>query len=634
MPASVVFEQHYDRLVRIAYLVGPRVRNETTRLVRAHRTVQRCLPLRSRATLTYPELVARVVRRAARPRRWALPALVPWARPTPLAGDRGHRILSIVLATTPAPVRAAYVLLNVEKMTARDTVLTLHAAGWRAGVAHVAAATALRQRLVEEYGIDVDEQRALLTEEPTDPTLARLRAPRPDALRLWRVARWGSAAVAASLAATVAAVPWLDPAGAEPASEAIGAWVTPEPTPVTVRRVSARAWRTTSEPSLASWPTRGSLANDEQLIDQAVTAWQDVARQAPTPTPAAPSTLTTASRQLTTLASGNGLAVSVSGGATPQPPVGSPQLLYAGDIDGISVAVLADPTRIATYTVAGHKRALVIAPAPTHGVDRASVLRLSLTPNQARYLVAPWVNRVDVRTADGRSWRSLTVSGGITAPVSVSTSEDCWAGPLLRIWSSEVDDGSPFVLADLGGTALVDLRYVPPSLTAATAATRAPGSAELATLSRLRCAIGELRDSAPESVTAWEVWSGGLPVGLGPSQVVCLRAELPDGRSHVAAVLTRIGGGTGSTVAAATDSPLCSRRTPAVVIAWWWRSTTDSWYHIAVGSTGVGTVEVSVDGVTHRGAGFLVAGPFPRRPTGSVTTRATDWSGRSVPVLG
>ena len=231
-PAGTVFEEHYDRLVRIAYLVGPRIRCGTTGRARAHRMVQRCLPLRSRATLTYRDLVARVVRRAARPRRWTLPALVPWARPTPLPGDRGHRIMAIVLGAAPAPVRAAYVLLNVERMPAREVVLTLHAAGWGAGVAHVAAATALRQRLVDEYGLDVAQQRALLAEGPTDPTLARLRAPRPDSLRALRIARWGGVAVATAVAATLVAAPLLIAlAEGRSTTEAVGAWVTPEPTP-------------------------------------------------------------------------------------------------------------------------------------------------------------------------------------------------------------------------------------------------------------------------------------------------------------------------------------------------------------------------------------------------------------------
>lgn len=633
-PAGTVFEEHYDRLVRIAYLVGPRIRCGTTGLARAHRMVQRCLPLRSRATLTYRDLVARVVRRAARPRRWTLPALVPWARPTPLPGDRGHRIMAIVLGAAPAPVRAAYVLLNVERMPAREVVLTLHAAGWGAGVAHVAAATALRQRLVDEYGLDVAQQRALLAEGPTDPTLARLRAPRPDSLRALRIARWGGVAVATAVAATLVAAPLLiAPAEGRSTTEAVGAWVTPEPTPPAVRRVAERAWTKTSEPTLASWPTRGSLAGDHRLVGQAVTAWQHLTRHAHDTQPAAIGrTLTTASRRYTPI-HGGGLSISVIGGAAAQPPVGAPHLLYAGDIDGASVAVLADSTRIATYAVTSHGRTLVIAPAPPRGADRASVLRISLGPDRARYLVAPWVSQVEVRSLDGRAWRPLAVSGGLTAPVPVPTPGDCWAGPLLRIRSPEVDDGSPFLLADLGATALVDLRYLPSTLDPAAAGPRLPGSVGLTVWNHLRCLIGSLHSSAPESITAWQVWSGTLPGGIGQSQVVCLRAELPADRSRVFAVMTRAGSDAATTVAAATDSHLCSRRAPAVVIAWWWRSAQGHWHHIAVGSGAVRSVQATVAGQIHYGLGYLVSGPYSARPSGPVAIQATDWAGKTVPVL-
>ena len=108
------------------------------------------------------------------------------------------------------------------------------------------------------------------------------------------------------------------------------------------------------------------------------------------------------------------------------------------------------------------------------------------------------------------------------------------------------------------------------------------------------------------------MWSGTLPGGIGQSQVVCLRAELPADRSRVFAVMTRAGSDAATTVAAATDSHLCSRRAPAVVIAWWWRSAQGHWHHIAVGSGAVRSVQATVAGQIHYGLGYLVSGPYLR----------------------
>src|SRR5690606_42132035 len=83
------------------------------------------------------------------------------------------------------------------------------------------------------------------------------------------------------------------------------------PPPPAVRRVAERAWTRTSEPPLASWPTRGSLAGAHRLVGQAVTAWQHLTRHAHDTQPAAIGrTLTTASRRYTPI-HGGGLSISV-----------------------------------------------------------------------------------------------------------------------------------------------------------------------------------------------------------------------------------------------------------------------------------------------------------------------------------
>lgn len=187
--AETVFVRHYDRLARIAYLVAPAVPGRQSRLVRAHRLVHRALPWRGRTALTYPQMVARVVRRAARSRRVGLPVLVTWAWHTPVDGGPEHHRLDAALAAAEPGTRAAYVLTMVEHLAARDAVVLLQQAGWADAVAQVATASALRQRIHDEHRIHPDHQRQLLAAPAADPTITRLRAPDPLMVRAARTSR-------------------------------------------------------------------------------------------------------------------------------------------------------------------------------------------------------------------------------------------------------------------------------------------------------------------------------------------------------------------------------------------------------------------------------------------------------------
>ncbi|MEV1285613.1 hypothetical protein [Micromonospora sp. NPDC049679] len=647
-PAGSVFLQHYDRLVRIAYLVAPATRRRQSQLVRAHRLVQRSLPWRSRVVRTYPQLVARVLRRAARPRRLALPALVTWAWHTPVNGSREHRAVVSALAAAPAPVRAAYVLLMVERLPAREAVVLLHEAGWAEGVAHVAAASGLRQRLGDELGISVDRQRELLAGAPADPTVVRLRAPDPETLRVLRVARLGAVSLAMLV---VAALVTTSLVGAAPQGATVpatvGMWAAPETAPLTVRRVAAQAWAGASELSLASWPARGTRTGDDQLVRAAVTAWQrlhgttDDAGAGSGGGAHAESTPGGATRDgggaaTATPGTIGGVTVSTAAGAAADPPIGAPQLLYAGELDGSAVVVLADPTRIGTYTVTGDRRGLRVEPAPGTAADTASAIRIGRDGDASRYLVAPWVARVETRALDGRDWRPLAVADGVSDPVPARSGE-CWSGPLLRLRAAEVATSAPFVLAELGGgAALTELRYLPSTVDAGGATSPGLDGADgAAAWARLGCPVSDLRGRAPRSVTAWEVWSGRLPQTTGTSRLVCLRATFPGDGNRVSAVLLAPGGGTSrdATVASASDTRLCSRLARDVVVGWWWRSPGGGWHHLAVGSGKVRTIEVTVAGGTRRGTRLVASGPYPAA-SAPVTVRASTRDGKPVPVLG
>ncbi|MEJ3750767.1 hypothetical protein WEI85_47040 [Actinomycetes bacterium KLBMP 9797] len=579
--AETVFVKQYDRLVRLAYLVAPAPPGRHTRLVRAHRLVHRALPWRSRTALTYPEMVARVLRRAARPHRRALPVVVTWAWHTPVGGGRPHRELDEALATAEPSVRAAYALTMLENLQARDAVLLLQQAGWDDAVRKLAAASALRQRIHEAHGLSPDHQRKLLTEPPADPTTVRLRAPDPLMIRLMRGTRLTAVALATLLAGGLIGALVLGVPHPQPAAEALQ-----------VRRVPANAWSKTSELSLASWPTRGARASDDALLSAALTAWLD----------------------------GAGEPV---GSTSADPPAGPPQVLYADDLDGTSVVMLADASRIATYTAG----ALRLEPAPRPDPHPASAIRLTTN----RYLLAPWVSKVEIRELGADSWRDLEVTGGVTAAAPAPEAAGCWRGPVLRLRSGEVSRTGPFALADLGSTGLAHLMYIPPKPPAGMtrpADLDAPGAARL--FADLGCVLGDLRGAGAESVTAWQLWSGKLPGG--PGSVACVRAALPGDSNRVWAVALA-GTAPSQVIGEASGTRLCSHFARHLAVGWWYQRADGNWFHVAVGSRSVRGIEVDVAGRVKRGGALVVSGPFAAQPDGPVTVRATSRDGRPVPVL-
>jgi hypothetical protein len=592
--AETVFVRQYERLVRLAYLIAPAPPGRQSRLVRAHRLVHRALPWRARTPLTYPELVVRVLRRAAKPHRRALPVVVTWAWHTPLTGSRAHRELDEALATAEPSVRAGYALTMLENLPARDAVLLLQQAGWSDAVRQLAAASALRQRIHEAYGLSPDHQRHLLSEAPADPTLVQLRAPDPLMIRLWRGTRLGATALATALAAVLAGGLVFGIPGTPGDQERLQ-----------VRRVAANAWSKATELTLNTWPTRGARAGDDALLRTALTAWYD----------------------------GRLESVHVNGG----PPSEPPQVLYAGDVDGTTVAVLADATRIATYTEKGTERALRVEPAPRPDGYAASAIRL--TPG--RYLLAPWVAGAEAGDLDAEDWHRLEVTDGLTdaGPPPLESGSGCWQGPLLRLRSVEVSRDGPFTLADLGTAALAHLMYVPtrPSNDMTRPAELDAGAG---LWRRLGCTVSGLRGTAAESVTAWQVWSGRLRAGAASdgkahestAQVACVRAALPGDGNRVWAV-TQVGAEAPAVVAEATGTRLCSHLARHVVVGWWWQSPAGDWYHVAVGSRDVKGIEVTVDGATKRGSTVVASGPYPDKPGSPATVHATGRDGRSVPVL-
>ncbi|MDG4767545.1 hypothetical protein O7632_26145 [Solwaraspora sp. WMMD406] len=658
-------DRYYDRLVRLAYLVmadateapagaGTRRPARPHGVIRAHRIVRRSLPWRPLDDAGQLWMLARVIRRASRPRRFTPPVFQHWGRPIRSGHDPEWDRLFAALATLPAPVRAGYLLLVVEQLSPRDAILVLHEAGWPDAVVQVAAGAAERQRLADTEGLSPDRQRALLTGPVTDPMTVRLQAPDLRTLRLVRALRLTGAAGAALVVAAVSAAvlpglpdfpPSSGPAGDDPAG----------PVVAEVRRVGEQAWTGSAALTLASWPTRGSRLDDPGLVEAAVDAWLGLAAMTladpatstaaygarggggdPDAAPAGVAVATDAGMVTATGSEGVGLAA----------PVGGAQLLYVGDLPEGSapepggsapepdvLVVLADATRIAVYRQAGRSRSLRIEPAPAAHPSTSSAIRLTGSDGTARYLVAPWVTAVESRALSGDDWVPLPVGAtGLTDPAPAGP-DGCWSGPVLRVLGDEIAGGRGATLADLGRTALTWLAYLPPGAHPGRAPENADAPGGGAVWARLGCLTGELAAHTPRSVLAWEVWSGSLPGASDPVRLVCLRAELPQDASMVAAVLLAAGP-PARAVATAADTRSCSSRAPAVVVGWWWESSDGAWHHVAVGGGPVAEIEVRVSDQTMRGAGLLVSPAYPDGPVGPVRIGGTDAAGRPVPVLG
>ncbi|MFG2005286.1 hypothetical protein ACGFNU_39685 [Spirillospora sp. NPDC048911] len=306
------------------------------------------------------------------------------------------------------------------------------------------------------------------------------------------------------------------------------------------------AW-TRRPPSLDVWPARGDLVNDKAFTSRALAAWTEKGRLD-----------------------------------------GDAQLLYAGRVGGVPIALLRHRDLIARYT--GSPDPQVSAA----GADASSPIALG----GGRYLLAPWDT-----TAVTPSGRKVNVVGGVTDTVTVKTR--CHRGPLLDIIGR---DGSRTV-GEFGTLRPATLTYRSPTSkpTAPTTPPIAPAKpapsptnpaaapakpattpakpgvapAKLAPSVRLKGASVKLWDrlgcllpqpARPVAVAAaWDFWSGSLPHGGGHAQWVCTRMSFADGGDAGQATLVAAKEGfvTGS----------CDARQP--VSGTWWKAPSGRWYYLA-----------------------------------------------------
>ncbi|MFF2330346.1 MULTISPECIES: hypothetical protein [unclassified Streptomyces] len=602
--AGAALVEHYPRLVRLGYLVLPPSLVGHRRVLTAHALAQRALVSKRRAGalaeggIPRPRgsadpavdppyahvrgVVLRAALEAGSPlRRARMAPLLPmvWGlRLFPHSGGAEELALEQALSALSAPARAAHVLRGLERLPDAEVRRVLAAAG----VADPRAALAEADRVPAPY--------ALLGSSEFDA--CSLQARPPDLPRRRRHAKAALAAVAALLVCgallalpgngwgrgTPAAAPHTRDAATEQALD-----------PAALHRVSAAFWRRSPRTDFTAWPTRGNRVHDTGLLRRALTAW------------ARP-----------------GGAVRAS--ATPRtpvgPPMGAPQLLFAGGAGRATVVLFYDGLRIVRYA---ERR----APAPGDGVvldfarvdsaDRASAgaLIVGRARGRVRYLTAPWVRTVSVRNllAPGSAPRPLhrTPDGVTDALTSPATARGC------RAWDAiELRDGSATrLMTDLGELTPARLTSGPPS-----APHDVSGRAERDSWARTACLLPAVRSHGVRSVNSWQYAEQALPEDNGSARWLCTRAETWRGTgSRVLAQFqapsapdVTTGGPPGAVAARAEDTPACGMRDPRVLAGVLWQSRGGRWYVLAAGSRQFASLTTS-GGVEGRSDSRLLAVP-------------------------
>ncbi|KAB8168570.1 hypothetical protein FH609_008545 [Streptomyces sp. 3MP-14] len=642
--AEAVLVEHYPRLVRLGYLILPPSLGRHRRVLGAHAVAQRALPRGRSAEETPPVLPAqraggtapapapatdagyallrlRVVRAALaaqRPVRFAgrefgwpprapLPLSLPrvWGlRLFPRAGEPEEVALDQRLGALSATARAAYALRRIDELSPAEIRLLLAGAGEPEQRIEAAMAAA---DAVESEAPLVDP--CALQARPTDLLRRRQRT---------RTALVGAVAVAV-VGCGFAVFPdgWgPDGAAAPPYSENAAAQAALDP--ASLRRMPADAWRQAARTDFSVWPARGSALDDTGLLRRALAVW------------ARP---------------GDEVRVSATPGTQTGPPPGPAQLLFAGEVGGISVVLLHDGLRLVRYAEPTGARegevVLDLARVDGAGLSGASAVVVQRGDGNTRYLLAPWVT--EAASADllvpGRPAAELPVDEhGVSGPLHSARQDGaCTEVPALHLTadgaagSGGAESGGPLLLADLG-------ELTPALLTRGAPGVAGDGGSVAATREAwgpLACQLASIGGAGVRSVNAWEFAEQSLPEDGGTARWVCGRAETWRGTG--ARVWTQFldpsheeDDGAVKT-AAAEDVPSCGERQPAVLSGMLWRSQDAGWFLLAAGSEEV--VEIAAGGaVTGRGEGRTVALPAEEGAQARLTATLAD--GGELAMLG
>ncbi|MFD9793977.1 hypothetical protein ACFWXK_23860 [Streptomyces sp. NPDC059070] len=609
--AEAALVEHYPRLTRLAYLVLPPSLGRNRRVLTAHALVQRSLPrgrgdggvdipAPRRADPGYGFVRRQVVRQAleaglplrrrALPKRAQFPPLLPqvWGlRLFPRSGGADELALDQRLSALSGPGRAAFVLRGLDRLS--DTELRRELAA--VGVEDPDAA-------VEEAG-EPAESAALLDSAEFDP--CSLQARPTDLMR--RRQHMKAALVATAAVVVCGTLLGLPGDGWGPDGPAAPAYARNPAAeaaldPAHVLRVGPAVWRTSDRTDFSVWPVRGALADDSGLLRRALAVW------------ARP---------------GRSVQVSATPGTPSGPPMGAPQLLFAGRVDRVRVVLFHDGLRITRYAEpVDSTSGAALDFARVDGADQSSAeaLVVGRIDGNVRYLTAPWVREASVRDllAPAAAPRPLKRDGdGVTAPlVSPAQARDCTSWDVLQLR----DDSGARLLTDLGELAPARLTWGAPG-----AARDVTAPAARDAWARTACLLPTVRSHGVRTVNSWEFARQPLPEANGTAAWLCTRADTWSGTdSRVLAQFQAPAprpAPAGAVAARADGSPACGTHEPRVLAGVLWKSRGGHWYVLAAGSEDLARVAVS-GGVEASERGQLLAVRTQEGARAQLTGRLAD----------
>ncbi|SEL18163.1 hypothetical protein [Streptacidiphilus jiangxiensis] len=532
LQADAASSTRYDGTARMAYLMLPSSIDRHRRVLLAHRAARRA------AGVADPAQARAVVLRAvlgAAPRRWEawswrgadLRLFPPLDEPKALRLDQRLGGLSVAQ-------RAAFVLLELERLDEYATVDTLRAAGVGEPVAATAAAAAVAAELAQT-GAGAGPAGPLLLGPAFDPCYVRARPGlvRSGARRPVVVLAALCVVVGVALAATAAGLRTGADAGPVLHASCVEATGTPP------SAAGPGAWTDTARLDFGVWPARGPSLDDASLVARALDSWC-------TPT-----------------------LVRAEPGTDALPPLSTPRVLWAGHLDGAAVVLLDDGTRLARYTrpdtpTAADPERLQVARHDDADVTTAGAVLLRSTAAGDRFLIAPWVGSLqlrDLRTPDTPA-RDLAEHDGVTPLVARPPAGGCGSSwPVLQLRSSSrVAEHHAFLLTDLGRVVATHLTYQPPPQAGPAQSPReATGPAALVLWSRLACTLPALRGADVKAVNAWEFAQQPLPGNAGTAAWVCARADHWDGAGSAGTFFLAPGAGGATVTGSEPDGRACSR---------------------------------------------------------------------------
>ncbi|MFF9145473.1 hypothetical protein ACF1BN_11525 [Streptomyces sp. NPDC014861] len=373
--------------------------------------------------------------------------------------------------------------------------------------------------------------------------------------------------------------------------------------PAKVKRVNAAVWPGAVRRDFSVWPARGELAGDAGLLRRALAVW------------ARP---------------GGAVESSATPGTPVGPPMGPPQLLFAGRVDAARVVLLHDGLRIVRYAepvVGTAGAALDFARTDAAEGPGAAAVVVTRAAGNVRYLTAPWVTGAAVRDLlmPGKEpWPLGRDARGVTdALPSPAQAKECarWNTLQLR------DGSGSRLLGDLGELVPARLLWGSPD-----APVDATGREARAAWARTACQLSTLLGQGVRSAQAWAFARQTLPEGAGRATWVCTRAETWRGTGSrvLAQFLPPERKVPASLAARAQDAPACGAREPRVLAGALWQAPGGGWYVLAAGGPDVASVEVT-GGVKARAEGPVLAAAAQAGARAELSATLED--GRRMPAL-